>query len=104
MLLSALWERFRGRRAGGFPLVLRVMDARGKPCRRVRIDGTWLPSGRSFSATPMVADGLCLVPWAFGAARLEATVTTEAGSGALSARRALRAPHPALELRLGQRR
>ena len=100
MRLLSFWERLRGKPAQGFPVLLRVRDAAGRPCRRLRIDGEWLPSRRRLECQPLVADGLCLLPWAIGAERLDAIVSGEGGSSEISIERARRHPHPVLELRL----
>ena len=100
MRLLSFWERLRGKPREGFPLLLRVRDRAGKPCRRLRIEGEWLPSGRRLRCQPLVADGLCLLPWASGAERLRATVSSDDGTGEISVERARRHPHPVLELEL----
>jgi hypothetical protein len=98
MLLSIL-RRWR-RREAAFPVLMRVSDARGKPCSAVRIDGVWRPSGHRFSVTPMVADGLCLLPWRGEERRLEATVVAGERRCELALERDRREPHRAHDVRL----
>jgi hypothetical protein len=91
-----LWKR----RLAESPVVIRVRDRRGKPCSSVRIEGLWLPSGRSFTANPMVADGLCMLPWAGGERRLEMVVVSGGAQAKIAFDRRHRDPHRAHELRL----
>jgi hypothetical protein len=92
-----LWRR----REDVFPVLVRVSDARGRPCSAIRIEGIWQPSGRRFSVMPIVADGLCLLPWRGSERRLEAKVIVGDKSCALALDRDRREPHRAHDVRVG---
>jgi hypothetical protein len=100
MLLSFLRDRLWNRQLGSHPVLIRVRDPRGRPCSSVRIEGVWLPSGRSFTTTPIVADGLCVLPWAGRERRLEAVLLSEGARAEIALDRDQREPHRAHDVRL----
>ncbi|MCA9595310.1 MAG: hypothetical protein KC776_18455 [Myxococcales bacterium] len=93
------WRRWF-RPAPALPFALRVSDAHGRPVKRVDLEGQWLPSGRPFRATPIVADGLCVIPWSGDDRVLQVQVRSGAGSGELTVERDREEPHRALGVRL----
>jgi hypothetical protein len=98
--LSRWWDRLLGRDKEGFPILIRVMDARGKPCSEVRIEGVWLPSGRRVNVQPFVADGLCLLPWSAADRSLRAVISSGRGAAELVVEAQRRNPYRTHDVRV----
>jgi hypothetical protein len=101
MALGEFWLRLF-RPPPAVPFALRVADARGRPVRELQLEGHWLPSGRPFRAAPIVADGLCVIPWSGSDRTLRVVVRSGRERGELVVKRDRAEPHRALGLRLSE--
>ncbi len=82
------------------PVLLRVLDAAGRPPPVLDIETRWAPSGRRAERTVRTAEGLCVVHWVGDEDEVELRIRGVDAEARLSVQRARRDGGRVREVRL----
>ena len=84
------------------PVYFRVRDSAGKLAQKVTVQGTWAPSGKGFASTPLVVDGLFMLPWRAAEKAVNLTIQVADTAHDLVVHRNRPDPNRAIEVELAK--